>query len=342
MNKSFKCHAFRVAKALGLFTLSRRITARGVRILCYHGVWLGDDGFAGDAMFMRKETFEQRLELIERLGYPVVSLETAIEAFEGKAELPVAAVVITIDDGWYCTYAAMVPALRRHGMSATLYCDSEHLTSGKPVAHVMSSYLRQRGSPGVGDAALEAELSSSADRSAPLGDRIAAASMVAAHVGVDIERYLACRVFEYMSPAQLKELAEAGLDVQLHTHRHSIHDHSVASIEREINDNREVLSQVLGLPKQVFSHFCYPSGVTSAAAARALGALGLRSSTTTERGLAWAGTYRQLLPRLLDGESTTPIELEADLSGFTEIARRPLRTIAMALGWVSPKPDQQH
>ena len=153
--KKLKLRFLRAAKSLGGFALARRFTSNGVRILCYHGIWLGRDSFPGDAMFMRAETFRNRLDTIRRLGYPVVPLDTAVAALEGKCQVPRNALAITIDDGWYSTYAEMLPALRERGMPATLYVDSEHLRTGLPVPHVMARYLHQvAGKPDHGPAAL--------------------------------------------------------------------------------------------------------------------------------------------------------------------------------------------
>ena len=103
-------------------------------------------------------------------------------------------------------------------------------------------------------------------------------------------------------------------------------------MQQEIEDNRTVLAKLLETPREHFSHFCYPSGVTSNAAVTALQNLGLRSSTTVQQGLAWHSSPRQLLPRILDGEHVLPITFEAELSGFIELLRLPRRMLAKVLG----------
>ena len=124
------------AKAAGLFALARRRSAPAVRILCYHGIWLGDPIFPGDSMFMLSTTFRRRLQFLRRAGYPVVSLADAAAALNGSGPtLPPCAVVITIDDGWLSTYQEMLPALIELGMPATLYCVTAQLTNGRPIAY---------------------------------------------------------------------------------------------------------------------------------------------------------------------------------------------------------------
>lgn len=332
MKRSHKTMALLFAKRLGLFTLARSLTSNGVRILCYHGIWLANDGFEGDSMFMLIDTFERRLATIAELGYRVVPLETAIRAFEGRATLPPAAVVITIDDGWYSTYAAMLPALRRNAMPATLYCDTEHLTNGKPIAHMMARYLVSRAGSSANTPSITADLAAATDRAAPMEARLEAARKVAERLNIDPEPYLGNKVFDYMTELQLKQAAADGLDVQLHTHRHTLHDHSAPSVRREIEDNRSELAKLLGKPQDNFTHFCYPSGVTSYSAATALRNLGLRSATTVRQGLAWHSSPRHFLPRILDGEHVVPITFEAELSGFAELLRLPGRMLSKLFG----------
>ena len=318
--KKFKLGFLRAARSLGGFALARRFTGNGVRILCYHGIWLGRDSFPGDAMFMRAETFRERLDIIRRLGYPVVPLDTAVAALEGKCQVPRNALAITIDDGWYSTYAEMLPALRERGMPATLYVDSEHLRTGLPVPHVMARYLHQvAGKPGHEPAVLA--LAEATDLSTGVRARLDAVEIMADELGIDFQSYRAGRAFDYMTEHELAEAYGSGLDVQLHTHTHSLHDQSATRVAREIADNRQALAEMLDVAPEQFRHFCYPSGVCSLEAAAELDRLGLASSTTTEQRIARPGMQRQLLPRILDGEQLSPIEFEAELSGFADLMR---------------------
>ena len=62
-----KIVVFRLAKALGLFALSRWLTRRGLRILCYHGIWLGE-GHYGNFLFMSPEVFAGRMAFLTPAG----------------------------------------------------------------------------------------------------------------------------------------------------------------------------------------------------------------------------------------------------------------------------------
>ena len=318
------------AKRAGLFDLARRRTASGIRILCYHGLWLGDDTFRGDSMFMMQKTFVRRLALLRREGYPTIALGDAIAALQGRGPmLPPAAVVITIDDGWASTYLGMLPALERHGMPATLFCDSEQLMRRGPVAHVMARYFDRIASTmphasrqGSVDVAAAASRAIATDSARSYDERYAATEKLAAALGLDMAVYLSRRAFDYMTPEELRDAAGRGLDVQLHAHRHTLGDMSRAVIEDEISTNRQVLGDLLGHAPIDFKHFCYPSGVATPAAAGILASLGIESATTTQQGIARPGTAMHLLPRLLDGENLSEIEFEAEVSGFGSWLRR--------------------
>jgi peptidoglycan/xylan/chitin deacetylase (PgdA/CDA1 family) len=327
------------AKSAGLFGVARRRSAPAIRILCYHGLWLTEDGFGGDSMFMRAKTFRRRLEIIRREGYPVIPLADAVQALRGTGPaLPPAAVVITIDDGWWSTYTDMLPHLTAHGMPATLYCDTAQLQGKTPIAHVMARYLEQVPQPAGAkqrDAATIAEARHNArDLKRPMTERLQATRQLARALGIDLQPYLDGRAFDYMTPDELAAAAREGLDVQLHTHRHTLGDMSAPLIATEIADNRRALSDILNRPPAAFTEFCYPSGVATPAAAETLAGLGLGSSTTTRQGLAWPGMPMHLLPRLLDGENLSEIEFEAELSGFGDWLRAGRHTVERVLGRV--------
>jgi peptidoglycan/xylan/chitin deacetylase (PgdA/CDA1 family) len=317
-----KLALLRVVRMLGGFALARRLTGKGIRILCYHGTWRAADGFAGDAMFMGKDTFRRRLQTIRRLGYPVVPLANAVRALRGQGDVPDGSVVITIDDGWYGTYADMLPALLEHRMQATLYCDSGTLQSRRAVPHVMAAWLRKaRGDVALTESA-EAAFQAATDIPASVEARLAALDRFTAEAGIDQTPYRTTRAFEYMLPEELRDAASVGLNVQLHTHNHTLGDLSPATVIAEVAANRAALDAMLPASAPQREHFCYPSGVYSAKAAATLAGTGVISATTTRQGIAWKGMDPYLLPRLLDGEQVTDVEFEAELSGFADFLRQ--------------------
>jgi len=309
-------------KVCGAFHVARRYNQGRVRILCYHGVWIADDSFGGDQMFIRPQTFKSRLRLLDALGFKVISLDDAAEGLQGRKTLPDDPVVITIDDGWFGTFAHMVPALRQHSMSATLYCDSANLLSGKPVLHVMARYLANiHGAEPSSDPEVSRLIKVATDPVVPNDVKQEALDTLATSVGIDLERYMQARAFSYMSPSELQQAAGKGLNIELHTHNHTLHDFEPEQVAEEIDTNRTTLGQILGRDPRSFAHFCYPSGVTAPGVQKTLERLGIRSATTLVAGLAAPAGDPLLLPRIIDGDQRTALEFEAELCGISGLLR---------------------
>ncbi len=321
LRRGLKTGILYLAKAAGLFRVARRVTAKSVRILAYHGVWLGGGDFPGDAMFMKRETFESRLDRVQQLGFQVMTLSSVVRALRTGEPLVPNTVVITIDDGWYSTSRDMVPALFQRSMPATLYCDTAHLEDGYPVSHVMARYFVKLSRVKTLSAEEENLRRIAMDRTRPRQESLQAAYDFGTQLGIDVEPYKANRAFSYMTPEELREASRRGIDVQLHTHRHTMHDLSSGAIRSEIERNKEVLARVLERSPDSFQHFCYPSGLCSRGSAAVLEDFGILSSTTTSPGLTNTSSSLQLLPRFLDGENVNAIEFEAELSGFMSLVR---------------------
>ena len=332
-SRTLKLGILWAVKLSGGFYIARRYNRGRVRILCYHGVWIADDAFGGDQMFIRPQTFASRLRLLNKLNFKVISLDDAAEGLQRHKVLPHDPVVITIDDGWYGTFAHMVPALRQHGMPATLYCDSANLLSGTAVLHVMARYLANiHEAESSSDPKVSRLISVATDPAASNAVKQDALNALAKTVGIDLERYVQTRAFAYMSPAELKRAAAEGLSIELHTHNHTLHNFEPERIVDEIETNRTVLGQVLGREPRSFAHFCYPSGVTTPGVQNTLERLGIRSATTLTAGLATPADDPLLLPRIIDGDQRTALEFEAELCGVSAL----LRTVRQWLNQYRP------
>ncbi len=328
---------FHLAKALGLFALSRWLTRRGLRILCYHGIWLGE-GHYGNFLFMSPEVFAGRMAFLTRAGYPVLSLEEAVAGLKSQS-LPPGATAITLDDGWYGSYRHMLPVLEAHGLPATIYVTTYFAQRQYPVFDVVVCYLLDRaaaeeldltalGVPGGGRVAL-----GSADARAKAGEAIMAhgrdqldgagrhafGARLAAALGLSYDALVERKVFHLMSFAEIADAVRRGHDIQLHSHRHRAPLDDPAGLAQEISENRALLEAITQKPLQ---HFCYPSGIYEKALWPQLEALGIASATTIEQGLNFAGAPPLGLKRLLDGQEVQLSEFEAELCGFVELARR--------------------
>lgn len=338
MNASaFKRNFLHVCKWFGLFALSRRLTRRGLRILCYHAFSRHDEHVFRPKLFMRCSTFRMRLEALKAGNYPVLPLDEALSRIDHDS-LPNCATVITIDDGFPSVYRCAADQLSQFGFPSTVYVTTYHSVKGTPVFRLLMQYVfwktREReislSSPLCGFSG-QFSLLEPKDRDRVLWGVIRAGEAgcseeqrveLAAHVSrllkVDLEPVTRDRIFNVMGGEEIRAAYQTGMDVQLHTHRHRFPTDAPQAI-KEIADNRAVLEPLVG---KSLRHFCYPSGVWSREHWAALNAAQVASATTCEPGLNYPGTSKLALKRFLDGEDVSQIEFEAELAGFSELLRR--------------------
>ena len=346
----------RLAKSFGLFRFSRWLTRGGLRILCYHGIWLGQ-GHYGNFLFMTPDKFAARMAFLARSAYPVLSLDEAVARLKA-GNLPPSATVITIDDGWHGTYLQMLPALEAHKLPATVYVTTYFAERQYPVFDLVVRYLLDRGEGqqldlsalGIADGGT-VRLDTAGAR-ADAGEKIMAhgtehldaegrhafGARLATSLNLDYDALVREKVFHLMSAEELADAVGRGLDVQLHTHRHRTPLDDPEALAREIADNRARLEPIAG---RRLHHFCYPSGVYDRRIWPQLEALEIESATTIELGLNFRGAEPLALKRLLDGQEVELIEFEAELCGFVELTRllrRPFRR-GVPAGGAAPGAD---
>jgi len=141
---------------------------------------------------------------------------------------------------------------------------------------------------------------------------------VACRLEFDFERFTKSRILQLLTPAETAQLSAAGIDFELHTHRHCTPGDS-ACFRAEVEDNRARLSAMTGV---VPKHFCYPSGVVQSRFLPWLKESGVVSATTCERGLARPATMPLLLPRGVDVSGATELEFESWLCGVGALVSR--------------------
>jgi peptidoglycan/xylan/chitin deacetylase (PgdA/CDA1 family) len=337
----------RVARLSGLFGLARWITRNHLRVLCYHGIWLGPSPHFGDCLFMSADRFRERLAILRRHGYRVQPLAQVTRGWapagDGRD------VVITIDDAWAGTGTQMLPALKANGFPAALYVTTENVLSGQPVWHVLVDCLLDRAQhpidvesllPGSPRTSLSRQQLVSALvtrlRQRPDGpEREAELGRIGSVLGVDALQLLDSRALHLMTPAELRQAHDDGFDIQLHTHTHRIPDFDPDRVRQEILANREALAAITASPVERFAHFCYPSGIYHTSLFPLLRELGIASATTTDTGLVAPGANPLAMRRVLDCESMSEIEFEAHLSGFWTMLDRGRSTARRLLGGAS-------
>lgn len=332
--RAIKLAVYFIAKTLGLFKVSRRLTAKNPKIICYHGLEVDNESQFRPRLFMTAKTFAKRMRMLHRLGYKVISLDRMVkDMLEGKDICDT--VTITFDDGFSSFRTIAAPILRSYSFPSTVYVTTYYVENSTPVFRILIHYLiwqaePQRidlthlsGSLGHYDLASELDRDLLANTIVRHGElncdepgRVKLSAGLAESIGIDIVDMLSKRQFHLMQPDQLAELKDFQVDIGLHTHRHRFSVLDRDSAMKEISDNRNYLKSV-GLSH--VEHFCYPSGLYTSEQWQWLNELGVASSTTCKPGLNSTDTPRHELRRFLDGEDVYQIEFEAALCGFSDL-----------------------
>jgi len=323
-----------IAKAIGLFRTSKRLTAKKIRVLAYHGVWLGEGHF-GNFLYMSADKFQHRMALLKSWGYPVVSLNDALNNRE-NGNLPPCATVITIDDGWYSTYLHIVPALKSHDYPATIYLTTYYCQNQAPVIDVALQYCFYAeqtatlympdytlgplpiGTPEEREIALKAALGTANNLESD-AQKQAFLEALCGETGVNYGALMSERWFHLMTPEEVKIASESGVTIELHTHHHRITHEGKDCLREELRLNGDMIRSITG---QDPMHFCYPSGKFSPGVWPTLSSTGIKSATTTDIGLVDGHSPAYALPRILDGQQVSDLEFEAEMSGFMDITRQ--------------------
>jgi len=344
-----------ILRALGGFRLARRLTVSGLRILCYHGVALGDEHRFRPGLFIRPDQLERRLKYLIEARFPVLPLDEALQRLR-RGDLPPCSTVLTFDDGFYGVLAAGLPRLQKYTLPATLYLSTYYVQNQRAVYNLAVPYLLWRCTASVVDLSNvplpdglakrhdwermdPAERQNVVDALVAHGEsctgdeRDAILSHITAAVGLAPREFLAQRRFAFLDPAEVKRLHGAGIMIELHTHRHrSPADQRLA--ELELIENQAVVERLTGRRSR---HFCYPSGRDELWSRDLLTDLGIESATTTQSGFNYAHTPPLGLRRFLDAADISQLEFEAEMCGVLEIARR-LRDLASGIvGMLSPR-----
>src|SRR5579863_1164583 len=306
-------------------------------ILCYHGISLEDEHLWRPALFMSSDVLEQRLETLRKGSYSVLPLGEALQRLKA-GNLPRRGVALTFDDGTYDFYKQAYPRLRSFGFPVTVYQTTYHTDYERPVFNLICSYMLWQRRADVLPAAPELGVAEPLDLRTELGrhrvvraliERAERESMtgrqkdqvagrLARLLGIDYEALAAKRILLLMNATELGEVARAGLDVQLHTHRHQT-PLDEALFRREITDNRDRIRSLTG---NEAVHFCYPSGVHRPEFLAWLKKENVISATTCDAGLATAQSNPLLLPRFVDTARRSTTEFESWLAGVGDLLAR--------------------
>jgi peptidoglycan/xylan/chitin deacetylase (PgdA/CDA1 family) len=324
----------RTAGSVGLTPLILRSAWRRHRLLiiAWHGVSLDDEHEWDPSLYVSQEHLRRRFALIRTSGCTVLPLDEAVTRL-GNGTLPPRSVALTFDDGAHDFHARALPVIRDFGFPVTLYLTTHYVTHRFPVFDTMASYLlwRARGRTLALDAILPGDpiVLDDANRTAvhrALLEFAAARGLgsaakndllrrVAAAVDLDYDALLRSQRLQLVTLDEAADLVRAGIDLQLHTHRHAV-SFDEAQFLREIADNRAIVEALRGSPAV---HFCYPSGMCRPEFAPFLRRAGIRSATTCAPNLARAADDPLALPRLVDTSLKPEAEFAAWVSGLSAL-----------------------
>jgi peptidoglycan/xylan/chitin deacetylase (PgdA/CDA1 family) len=326
-----------VCRLTGLFRLAQWLTRGRLKILCYHGFELDDETDFRPKLFIKGDQFERRMAAVRRYGLRVMPLDEAVDRLYAKT-LPDNAITITIDDGFDSFYRVAVPCLQRHQFSATVYVTTYYVQNPNPIFRLVVQYMFWKSTkttlvvdnvpwslPQSIDLTVQEQVErlmweciNFGEREATEQKRCQMCEELGTMLGVPYSGIVLSRMLHLMSPDQLGSLAQMGIAVELHTHRHHFSCDDAAQAQREIADNRAALKQWIATEP---THFCYPSGLWDERQWAWLDAMQVKSATTCLPGLNSPATPRHALRRFLDGENIHQLEFEAALSGFSDLLR---------------------
>lgn len=331
LKDSLKQTALRTLRSTGAFKRAANSTMRREKllILCYHGISLRDEHEWAGHLFITPERFRERLQCLRDVRANVLPLDEAVKRLE-RGTLPPRSVAITFDDGFYDFLRQGVPLLNEFGFPCTLYLTTYYSGLPYPIVKLMLDYLiwksgkQEIAFPDEGirkpmavngwqgrmevvrllDEWFDQEHFTTAEK-----DDFARS--LAKRFGIDYDDLLRSRLLHVMTPEEAAMASRAGVDIQLHTHRHRTPGNRELFI-RELRENRERVEAITGKPAR---HFCYPSGIYAGEFLPWLREEGVETATTCERGFARPQTEPLLLPRLLDDSNMSLLQFEAFVSG---------------------------
>jgi peptidoglycan/xylan/chitin deacetylase (PgdA/CDA1 family) len=340
MLKRIKTRVLEVALRLGVsrILLESRWRQERLLILCYHGIAMEDEHLWRPPLYMPSEVFARRLELLQKSRCVVLPLAQALTRLYA-GNLPPRSVVITVDDGGYDFYRIGFPMFQKFGYPVTVYLTTYYSDFNRPVFDPALAYLLWKASGRLLDwpRLFSAPVRLGAGGLAEVTQRVqeycrleglsgcqkdGLLAELASHTGVDYAALCSRRLFTLMTAEEVREVAAAGVDIQLHTHRHRVYRQKDAFL-REIDENQARIYAMTGSHAR---HFCYPGGGYLPEFVPWLREWGVESATTCVSGLASRASNQMLLPRLVDVPAISEIGFQCWLSGLAAfLPRRPHR-----------------
>jgi len=301
-------------------------------IVTWHGISLDDEHEWSPGLYMSAAQFTRRLQFLKDSRCNVLPLAEGLARLRTHT-LPERSVCLTFDDGFADFRLRALPVLESFGFPVTLYVTTEYLGSCLPLFSPALAYLAwsRRGHSFenwyLGKLPIPLDLRTADSRSAVVGEiidfvttnRLSLAerdqvlTSFAERTGADHNRLRGSRMLQLLSAEELKQASGSGVDVQLHTHYHSIPDDRT-SLLADLRLNRNIIAELTGTSP---TSFCYPSGIHFPDCLEWLREAGIRSAVTSVPRLVSSEDDSLLLPRYIDGCGRSDAEFEGWVSGLS-------------------------
>lgn len=212
--------------------------------------------------------FEAHLDHLAK-AWSVISLEQALEAMRGGADLPQRAVLVTFDDADRGLLEDGLPLLLERGMPAVAFVIAGLLGTARPpwfleVEHLVASGGRLPGLPASAGRDLVRHM-----KTVPEVERLRLLDALRASAATPAPP------FPQLTPAELSALEAGGLAVASHGTTHPCLPRcDDLQARREVVEAHEILARALSHPPAPV--FAYPNGDADPRAEEALAGLGYR------------------------------------------------------------------
>ncbi len=275
--------------------------------------------------------FEFQCDHIRR-HYNPVTLDQVAEMLRTGADLPPNSVAITVDDGYRDFYLHAYPALRRHGIPATVFLmtgflDGSCLPWWDQLHYAFLNTPLDEIALCIGGISETHSLRSEDSRLAACDSTVEKLKRVRDNERLDFM----CRLqetfrveiqrapdTEAMTWAEAREMQSHGISFGAHSVTHPILSalETADQVREEIAGSRDRIAQELG---QTPAHFCYPNGQSEDIGDRVRKIVKesrFATAVTTERGMNASGTDPYMLKRISVEPSLPDAYFAQQVAGF--------------------------